>query len=129
MPSYSYGRFAHTVDRMIRKYGYHEASTLGRMFLRRAGLDRECRGVQSDFGPRDIDGSLVQRTDIKFIVSSKTLNGPLDPPPDEEQDVVVLIGNEGVDESSETVLIFAGRPKVLSPAGVILFYELHLRTR
>ena len=127
MPTGNYGRFAWTCDRMITKYGYHETSDRGRMFLRRNGVDRECRGMEMDFSPRDVDGRLVQRDDIRFIVSPKTANGPLDPAPDDEYDTVVLVNNDETEPSSETVLIFAGRPKRLAPAGVIMFWELHLR--
>lgn len=127
MPSGYYGRFANTCDRMITKYGYHEASGRGRIFLRRNGIDRECRGVEVDFSPRDVDGQIVQRDDIRFLVSQKTANGHLDPSPDDERDVVILINNDATESSSETKLIFAGRPKRLAPAGVTMFWELHLR--
>jgi hypothetical protein len=127
MPTGYYGRFAHTCDRMITKYGYHETSGRGRMFLRRDGVDRECRGVEMDFSPRDVDGHIIQRDDIRFLVSPKTANGPLSPPPDDEHDVVILINNDATEPSSETKLIFAGRPKRLAPAGVTMFWELHLR--
>ena len=122
-----YGRFAVTCDRMITKYGYHENSGRGHMFLRRNGLDREVRGMEVDFSQRDVDGQTVQRGDIRFLVSHKTARGHLEPFPDDERDVVILINNDETEASSEIKLIFAGRPKRLAPAGVILFWELHLR--
>jgi len=127
MPTGYYGRFANTCDRMITKYGYHENSGRGRMFLRRNGVDRECRGCEISFNSRDVDGQIVQRDDIRFLVSSKTMNGPLSPAPDDEYDTVVLINNDATESSGEIKLIFAGRPKRLAPAGVTMFWELHLR--
>lgn len=102
-------------DRMIARYGSSTA------ILRRGGVDRPCTTVEISYTP------VARRrptnpTDRQVLISALAPNGSvLDPPPNKEQDTLVMFDpNTGLDQElrlTEPV----GR---LAPAGFVVFWDL-----
>lgn len=105
-------------DRMIARYGASTAK------LRRGTVDRLCTAVEISYTPFDRRRP-TNPTDRQVLVSALAPTGAvLDPPPDQQQDILVMFDpNTGLDQElrlTEPV----GR---LAPAGLVVFWDLTVR--
>jgi hypothetical protein len=103
-------------DRMIARYG----STTGK--LRRGGVDRPCTVVEIIYAPRDRN-RIVNRVEAQVLISALTPSGAiLTPPPDQQEDTLVMFDPEGVEQEFEIVQP-VGR---LKPATTVVFWDLRV---
>ncbi len=121
MAQYNYRNLAIIADRTLKRYGF----PAGRSFLRRVvndvAEDRPVTVLEADFGPRERDGEVVRRNDLRFLISviDLTVN------PDKVEDLLVLIDELG----NETEYVIATEPKRTAPGGVNVFWQVHVRSK
>jgi hypothetical protein len=109
----TYGRQLGTADYMIRTYG-------APAILRRASGDRTCWAFVSQYSPAE-QRHLMNQITSKALVSAVGL----DPPPDSEEDRLVLL-DPATGTEMETRKIVAPTGE-LAPAGTVIYYELQLK--
>lgn len=108
-----YRKLAKVTDSVIKKLGMPA-------ILRRADGDRSCIVVMSQFTALERMGRMISPIAIKALVSAKGLSVP----PDTEQDRLVTI--DPINKTTEYVYKIVGPPIALSPAGIILYWELQV---
>lgn len=94
-------------DRQIRDKGQQAV-------LRRSTGDRECWIHVENYAPNEL-------TTLRLATDSRGLITPvgLSEAPDERLDTIVLASGDEYKQVSE--------PEVLAPAGVVMYYEVHMR--
>lgn len=117
MESFDYGRSRAVAERLIAKFG--TTGTIRRAVTSGPDYDPEitetdypCTLVTLEYEDRDIDGTLVLSADKKIYVSTKGLSITL-----EKSDRVIADGKAYAIE----------RLKPLSPAGIVVFWEVQGR--
>jgi hypothetical protein len=111
MAGFNYLRAQKIVDRQIQRFGGGSQ----KMSLRRALVDRPCTGVILQFTNAERQGSMIQFTDQRVLLSTVGL----DTPPDNELDT--LIHND-----VEYAIIQPATP--LAPDGeTVLYWDLAVR--
>jgi hypothetical protein len=119
MALYNYQRAQLVAHRQIVKY----AGGLNNGRLDRAGVLRNCTVAILQYTTQQRDGSLIQFTDERALVSSVGLTMP----PDMEQDVLV-VGRFvfGVWQQINRCRIVSP-PGKLAPGGLVVFWDLQVR--
>lgn len=121
MAQYGYRNLAIIADRTLKRYGF----ATNRAFLRRVvndvAVDRAVTVLEADFGPRERDGEVVRRNDLRFLISVIDL----DIDPDKVEDLLVLIDENG----AETEYVIATEPKRTAPGGINVFWQVHVRSK
>lgn len=89
---------------------------------------RQCYVLEDSFAPNQIDGSVIQRTDRRFLMASLDVTGtdPIEPP-DEQHDHLVV--SDPDDDSTTVELIMQSPPSRLAPGGIVIYYDLHCREK
>jgi hypothetical protein len=119
MALYNYPRAQLLSHRQIAKFG--GGVNNGR--LERAGVTRLCTVAILQYTNQQRDGSLIQFTDERALVSSVGLTVP----PDMEQDVLVVgMFVSGVWQQVNRCKIVAP-PGKLAPGGLVVFWDLQVR--
>ena len=112
----------------MRRFGIPKTGEQVRALIRRningVITDYPVVALEADFSPRERgDGSIIQRTDTRYLVSSVDLEIT----PTRRTDIFVLV----IEDSAETELILASEPKRIAPAGPmsVVFWDFHCRGR
>lgn len=111
---FNYTRLSQKIDKIMRRFGRQPGTT----FLRRSGVDREVVALEEKFSPREIDGVIVLRDDVRYLVSVVDLATP----PDHKLDRLVL-----VDDGVETEYLLVEKPERLRPGNTNILWLCHLR--
>jgi hypothetical protein len=122
MSTYNYARAQLMAHRQIAKYG--GGVDTGR--LDRAGVLRPCTVAILQYTTQQRDGSMIQFTDERALVSVMGLSIP----PDQEQDVLVL-GKyvNGVWQQINRCKIVAPPGRLAPAPGIVVFWDLQVRPK
>lgn len=112
---FNYARLSQKIDKIMRRFGRQPGTT----FLRRAGVDREVVALEEKFSPREIDGVIVLRDDVRYLISVVDLESA----PDHKLDRLVLLDEDSV----ETEYLFVEKPERLQPGNTNILWLCHAR--
>lgn len=117
-----YAKLALKAEKAMKRYGIPKTGAAVKAYVRRGGTDHPVVALESDFTPRERgDGSVFQRTDVRYLVSDVDLAIV----PTKETDTFVL-----KDDSVETEFLLASEPKRIAPdAMTVVFWDFHCRTK
>ena len=111
--AYNYVRAQSVAARMITKYGWPAK-------LRRdSHTDRDCIAVEIDQTPVAATGKNVNPVARVFLIASKDLSQP----PVDGKDALVTLNQDLTDNE---VLRIVSPPGRLAPAGIVVYWELHV---
>lgn len=111
---FDYARRVRLADQQIRRFGAPAK-------LRRASGDRDCWACTVDYAPRSREGQLFNRVDRIVLVSALDLAIP----PDAEKDSLVVL--DPISSAEVEVLRIMAPVGRLAPAGIVIYWELHLQ--
>jgi len=122
MPTpYNYQNLAQIAHKNLARFGRKPNRTHLRRVVNDVNVDRVVTAIEADFAPREVDGQVVRRNDLRFLISVIGLT--LDP--DQVEDLLVLTDDLG----NETAYVIASEPKRTAPGGVNVFWQLHVRSK
>jgi hypothetical protein len=109
MAAFDYARAKATASRLIARYGMAAAI---RRVISGSPVTHSCKLVVMNYDDRKIDGTLIKATDKLLYVSTEGLNIKLN-----QSDKIII---DGLEYAVVTC-------KPLSPAGMILYWEVQAR--
>lgn len=118
MPRFNYHNLAKRADKIMKQFGAKPSHA----FFDRNGSRRAVTALEADFAPREVDGQVIQRGDLRFLVSTVGETTA----PDMEQDTFIWIDPDTLVEQE---YLIASPPKRTAPGGENVFWQLHCRTK
>ena len=118
--TFNYRALAAVADKLILQFGM--AASLRPVGATDSSQDRPCTIVITEYDPHDAATQLTNPTDRKILIAPGLGAVPGQPPDNEKDQIVVLIGPD-----AGRVLPFTSPVKLYSPAGITVLYESTVR--